>query len=264
MVAPEQSALGRTVSRQARKQDKFYVVSPFGVALETLPGGTHQISSGLTFLPLPTDVRMSIVDYLDLNKEEALSQRVRTRPAFLIETSANELGRTITTDDERIDVLLQVHRFALETICNLKCPLAVFGSDGASVTRHHIQTTDLWRLSGSGATLNNGDWDKHATFLRFLYENVPNSPLSILAITRLSKAFREGPTPDGIIDIAICLECLITASTEIKFQFAYTILLWRQIIFYREKPILDCSKSSTMYAARLYMAAKKPPKTRRS
>ncbi|MDP2803790.1 MAG: HEPN domain-containing protein [Phreatobacter sp.] len=208
------------MARQTRKQDKFYIVSPFGVALETLPGGTHQISSGLTFSPLANEYRISIIDYLDEKKEEALSQRVRSRPAFLIDTAANEIGRTAATEDERIDAFLQVHRFALETICNLKCPLAVFGSDGSSVIRHHIETTDLWRMADTGANLHNDDWDKHATFLRFLYESVPVAPLSLLSITRLSKAFREGPTPDGIIDIAICLECLITASSEIKFQFA--------------------------------------------
>ena len=56
--------------------------------------------------------------------------------------------------------------------------------------------------------------------MKFMYESIAKAPAADIVIGRISRAVRQGPTTDGIIDLAIGLECLVDAKVEIKFQFS--------------------------------------------
>lgn len=195
------------------------IVSPFGVRQSAFPAGTHFVTGGLKFAPLSDEHKSRIVDYLDDANEEELSRRVRKRPAFVLPASEFPFLKSIQSNEEKVGTASLLHQFALEYFSNARSPVVAFTIHG-TVTSHFFDPSDLRIPDGMEPDYAAGAWERHSAYLSFLYETIHSAPLASLAVARLSRAFRQGPTADGIIDLAIALECLAMAQNEIKFQFS--------------------------------------------
>lgn len=198
---------------------KCTLVSPFGVASGSIPGGTHYVEGGIRIEPLSDTHKLRIVEYLDEIGREDLSQMVRKRPVYVVPTTDFSLPSKFTTDS-LAEFLANLHRFALELFTDGRIPVAAFYFDGERVVDHAFEKGEVLQNDFKGVVVENDDWESHQLFLQFLYQRVRSSASAGLAIKRLCRAVRYGPTPDGIIDLAIALECLVGAQSEIKFQFA--------------------------------------------
>ena len=60
------------------------IVSPFGVAIGSFPGGTRQLTNSVEIAPLSDEHKSRIVDFMDQQSEEILSRKIRAKPAFVI------------------------------------------------------------------------------------------------------------------------------------------------------------------------------------
>lgn len=196
------------------------LVSPISVASESLPGGTQYVTDSVRLAPLSDEHKTRIVDYLDNVQEEALSQQVRKRPAFIIPYSEIPFLKGVGDATERNNIALQLHRFSVEYFADRAVPMAAFAFDGKSITAHSIDDDGLRFREADAFALDQQAWDKHSTYLKFAYTALGSAPAADIIIGRICRAFRQGPTPDGIIDLAIALECLVDAKLEIKFQFS--------------------------------------------
>lgn len=197
---------------------KSFIVSPFGIDQSTFPGGTHFVSEEIRFEPLSDTVKVRLVDYLDQVKLDGLSQLVRQKPVYVVPASSANVSKD-ASDEEAADEILQLHRFTAEQFTSGIVPMAVFSFDGDKVLAHSVERTDL--MSGDAQVkMTNVAWESHLTYLGFIYKRIAKATSAPLAIRRLCRANRSGPSTDGIIDLAISLECLVNAQTEIKFQFA--------------------------------------------
>lgn len=170
--------------------------------------------------PLSDEHKARISDYLDTKNEETLSRLVRMRPAFVIPYSEVSFLKGVGDPQERGEISLEIHRFCLEYFAGSAIPMVAFAYDGSKVTHQSLERTDQKISAENEIILPEGAWDRHAAYLKFAYKSVAVAPASQLCIRRLSRASRQGATVDGIIDLAIALECLLEAKIEIKFQFS--------------------------------------------
>jgi hypothetical protein len=198
---------------------KSLIVSPFGLDSGCFPGGTHFISGDIRFEPIEDATKLRLIEYLDGVHREDLSRLVRVKPVYVIPIAAYNRPKGATEDADADDVL-QIHKFALETFTASSVPMAAFEFDGDKILSHVFDKQDLISATNAGVQMGAGTWNSHVTFLRFLYERIGAADTAILSIRRLCRANKSGPTPDGIIDLAIALECLVSAQNEIKFQFS--------------------------------------------
>jgi len=196
------------------------IISPFGVATESFPGGTQYVTDSVRFAPLSDEHKARISDYLDAKAEATLSRLVRMCPAFVVPYSDVAFLKGVGDAQERGGIALEIHRFCLEYFSGSGIPMAAFAYDGSTVTHQALERTDQQFKAENVTALPDGAWDRHAAYLKFAYKSVAVAPASQLCIRRLSRAFRQGSTVDGIIDLAIALECLLEAKMEIKFQFS--------------------------------------------
>jgi hypothetical protein len=197
-----------------------FIVSPFGVATDSLPGGTHYITDAVRIAPLSDEHKARIVDYLDQQSEESLSRHVRAKSAFIIPYDQIPFLHAIPDARDRETIALQVHRFSLEYFAPISLPMAIFAYDGTNVVSHHFDHSDLRFKVGQEHQLEQNSWEKHVAYLKFIYGSIDKAPAAEIVIGRICRAVRQGPTVDGIIDLAIGLECLVDAKIEIKFQFS--------------------------------------------
>lgn len=195
------------------------IISPFSVAPDALPGGTHFVVDNIKLSPLSDEHKARLVEYLDEIQEDVLSKFVRTKPAFLVPHSEVSFLRNSTNNQERIQAALQLHRFSLEYFAETPVPMASFSFDGNNITSHSIDSDGLRFRKTDGIQVSSQAWEKHAAYLQFLYAHLSTAPAAEIVISRICRAYREGPGPDGIIDLAIALESLVDAKLEIKFQF---------------------------------------------
>jgi hypothetical protein len=195
-------------------------VSPISVAADSLPGGTQYVTDDVRLAPLSDEHKSRIVEYLDGVQEEALSQQVRKRPAFIIPYNDIPFLKGAGDAPERNSLALQLHRFALEYFAERTVPMAAFAFDGKAVVGHAIDEDGSRFREAEAVVLGGDSWEKHAAYLKFAYPSLGTAAASDIVIGRICRAFRQGPTPDGIIDLAIALECLVDAKLEIKFQFS--------------------------------------------
>jgi hypothetical protein len=196
------------------------LVSPIAIAPDSLPGGTQYVTKTVRLAPLGDEHKLRIVEYLDAVEEEALSRQVRSRPAFIVPYGEIPFLKGVVEADERNMLALQLHRFALEYFAERPVPMAAFLFDGAAVTAHSVDEDGLRFREADAIALPNGAWEKHSAYLQFAYPAVSQAPAADVVIGRICRALRQGPTADGIIDLAIALECLVDAKLEIKFQFS--------------------------------------------
>lgn len=196
------------------------LVSPISVATDSLPGGTQYVTDTVRLAPLSDELKARIVEYLDTVQEESLSQQVRKRPAFIIPYSDIPFLKGVGEPLERNNLALQLHRFAVEYFANRTVPMAAFAFDGKAVTAHSIDDDGLRFREGDAFPIDQASWENHAAYLQFAYLAVGSAPAADIIIGRICRAFRQGSNPDGIIDLAIALECLVDAKLEIKFQFS--------------------------------------------
>lgn len=195
------------------------IISPFSVAPDAFPGGTHFIVDNIKLSPLSDEHKARLVEYLDDIQEEVLSKFVRTRPAFLVPYSEVGFLKVVSNPVERNQTALQLHRFALEYFAEVPVPMASFFFDGKNITSHSVDSDGLRFRQTDGIQILSEVWEKQSAYLQFLYANISTAPAAEVVINRICRAFREGPGPDGIIDLAIALESLVEAKLEIKFQF---------------------------------------------
>ncbi|RWN48987.1 MAG: hypothetical protein EOS03_00565 [Mesorhizobium sp.] len=197
---------------------KCFIVSPFGIDQGSLPGGTHYVNDEIKLEPLSDVLKARLVDYLDTVKLEDLSQLVRQKPVYVVPNSSFSISKD-SSDAEATDEVLQLHRFTAEQFAGAVVPMAAFNFDGEKVLAHSFDRTDL--MAGNvPVQMNALAWESHLTYLGFVYKRIGKATSAPLAIRRLCRANRAGPSSEGIIDLAISLECLVNAQTEIKFQFA--------------------------------------------
>lgn len=197
---------------------KCILVSPFGLSAASMPAGTRFILREAKFAPLDVQHKLGIIDYLDSIGLEGLSKRVRQKSCFLIPTP--ELGATKDlSNDQGASRALQLIRFSLEMFTETPSPMAAFAIDDTSVTGHAFDKIEILE-ENADLVVSQEVWDNHITHLSFLLDNIKNSPAAPLAIERICRANRYGSSTDGIIDLAISLECLVQTQTEVKFQFA--------------------------------------------
>lgn len=203
-----------------QSMDPCFIISPFGIATESLPGGTHFITKNIKFAPFSDEHKARLVEYFDIIREESICRLVRGRPAFFVAPS--ELGKNRPPNDDGAsgDLALKIHQFSIEYICNKEIPMLSVYFDGKTIKYHNIIEKDLRFKEENSSVIESSIWNKHQTYLEFLYKNIDKASSVSVALGRLCRARRQGPTHDGIIDLAIGLESLIEASTEIKFQFS--------------------------------------------
>lgn len=193
------------------------IISPYGIGDDSLPGGTHYIEKTVRLEPLNDNHKIRIVEYLDSIDRDDLCKKVRKKPVYIIPLS--DFFTHKDHSETALDIAFDMHRFSLEFFSKQKVAIAAFNFDGENIIEHAFDKLDLLSTSEEQNNFNNKAWEEHKTYLSFLYQNIHKAPLSPLVIKRLSRAMRAGPTNDGIIDLTIALECLVNASTEIKFQF---------------------------------------------
>jgi hypothetical protein len=194
------------------------LLSPYGVDTDSLPGGTHFIEGDARLEPLSDNHKIRIIEYLDDLGRDDLSQKVRKRPIYIVPST---LGYDLVgSSDTQAESLLDIHRLALELFSGAQVAMAAFTFNGEIVEAHSFDKGDLITTAADEVRLDKTAWDNHKLYLSFLYKNLKRAPLATLVIKRLGRAMRAGPTPDGIIDLAIALEVMVQASSEIKFQFA--------------------------------------------
>ena len=196
------------------------LVSPISVAADSLPGGTQYVTDKVRLAPLSDEHKSRIVEYLDAVQEETLSQQVRKRPAFIVPYSEIGFLKSVGDVAERNNLALQLHRFAIEYFAGRTVPMAAFGFDGKNVVAHSIDEDGSRFREADTIQLNNDAWEKQAAYLKFAYPAVGTAPAADVMIGRICRAFRQGPSADGVIDLAIALECLVDTKLEIKFQFS--------------------------------------------
>jgi len=138
----------------------------------------------------------------------------------VVSLTANSFLRLITDANERQQAALHLHKFALDYFNPTGLRTAAFSFDGNSVTSHWVDQSDLRFHENEACLLEPGSWEKHATYLKFAYGSMANAQVANVAIGRICRAVRQGPSTEGIIDLAIALECLVEARAEIRFQFA--------------------------------------------
>lgn len=196
------------------------IVSPFSITADSLPGGTHFIVGDVRLEPLSDTHKLRIIDYLDGLEEEPLSRLVRTKPAFIVPYSEVGFLKGVGDPNQRNLLTLDLHRFTLEHFAERAVPMAAFSYDGESVVAHKVDQ-DVNRFREADAIkLPEGSWEKHVAYLKYVYPTLARAPAADIVISRICRAFRAGPTTDGIIDLAIALEALVEAKLEIKYQFA--------------------------------------------
>lgn len=193
------------------------IISPYGLEEEGLPGGTHYIEKTVRLEPLSDTHKIRIIEYLDSIERDDLSKKVRQKPVYII--PLNDFFAQKDHTENALDIAFDMHRFSLEFFFQNKVAIAAFTFDGEKITEHMFDKIDLISTDDHKDKFTLEVWEKHKTYLSFLYQNIQKAPLSPLVIKRLGRAMRSGPTTDGIIDLAIALECLVNASSEIKFQF---------------------------------------------
>lgn len=222
------------------------LISPFGVEADSLPGGTQYLNNSVKLAPLSDEHKARIVEYLDSINEDSLSRNVRTKPAFLIPVNDFPFLKSIPNLSERSELALQVHRFSLEYFSAVSVPMAAFALEDDKIEAHSVDHDGLRFRDGESLALPAGAWDKQAAYLQFAYTTIGSAPAADVALRRICRAFRQGCTPDGIIDLAIALECLVDAKLEIKFQFSlYHALInhgepaQRAVIFEKLKTLYD-------------------------
>ncbi|MEM9350083.1 MAG: hypothetical protein AAGA47_07465 [Pseudomonadota bacterium] len=196
------------------------IVAPFAASVEALPGGTHFITDAIKVEPLADDLKMNVTDYLDSIDEAELGKLVRQRPAYTIPINDTKAIRALKTNAERCAFGLQIHRFCLEYFVDLPVPMISFLHDGSKITHHEIDRDGLLVRGVPDIEIPEDAWDKQITYARFAYDVAEKAPAIEPVMTRLCRAFREGPSPDGIIDLAIAMESLVQTKLEIKFQFS--------------------------------------------
>ena len=197
-----------------------FIISVFSIAVEAFPGGTHYINDKVRLEALSDEHKARVSDYLDKHEEERLSRNVRQRPVFIIPYNEIHYLRIIASNEEKMSNTLQMHRFALEYFSSHSLPMAIFSYNGNQIVSHSVRYNELVSKREASSTLFDRGWERHTTYLNFLYESITVSPAADVVINRLCRAFKQGPTDDGIIDLAIALERLVSAKIEIKFQFA--------------------------------------------
>lgn len=196
------------------------LVSPFGLALDALPAGTHFFGTAVKLEPLSDAYKARLIEYLDRVGEDNLSKHARKRPIFNIPIKDVAAIKAAGTPIDQSDYALNIHRFAMDYFSNVHTPMASFYFDGEHVQSHSVDFRDLLFRDGQELELPPGAWEKGSAYLNFAYGALDRAPLARLAITRTCRAARQGPNGDGIIDLAIALESLLSANTEIKFQFS--------------------------------------------
>lgn len=196
------------------------VIAPFAVKADSLPGGTHFVTNKIKFEPLSDALKISLTHYLDGIEEIELGRKVRMRPAFII--PVNDVGfiKSAPSNQDRCNIALQIHRFCLEYFAGSPIPMIAFTHDGDDIVHHEIDRDGLIHNARNEIEFNNDAWMKQLAYAKFVYEAASKSPAFEPVITRLCRAFREGPTPDGIIDLAIAMEGMVQTKIEIKFQFS--------------------------------------------
>ena len=90
------------------------LISPFGIATDSLPGGTQYLTESLRLAPLSDEHKARIVEYLDAINEDALSRNVRVKPAFLVPVNDFSFLKGVSNPSERSEIALQIHRFSIE------------------------------------------------------------------------------------------------------------------------------------------------------
>lgn len=197
---------------------KCFLVSPFGLDAASMPAGTRFVVRDVKFSPLEAAHKIGVIDHLDGVGLEGLSKRLRQKPCFLI--PATELGNPRDLLNEKgANQALQLTRFSLEIFTNTPTPMAAFAVDDNKIVGHAFDKVEI--LEDAAELLVTEDsWENHFANLSFLLENIGKAPAASLAIERICRAHRYGAITDGVIDLAISLECLVQAQTEVKFQFA--------------------------------------------
>ena len=171
---------------------------------------------------------------------------------------------------KKAELAILVHQFSLNYFSSTAVPICCFIYDGANIVGHIVDRYDLHDADLHNQTLPSDVWARHAIYLEFAYGRVSAAPAAEVMIGRICRAFRNGPTPDGIIDLAIALECLIQTNTEIKFQFAlYNALInqsdltARSDLFQLLQSLYDV-RSANVHGARPTAAHKNTRLTERS
>jgi hypothetical protein len=199
---------------------KSVIISPFGAKASSLPGGTHYIRNQIKLEPLNDGLKARIIEYLDGIRRDDLSKKVRQRPVYLIPCGEIDVPGRKSTEPSILDVTLDMHRLAIGLFSNTHLQMAAFLFDGTKIDAHAFDMMDVLSEPATELEIAESDWERHVTYLDFLYGSIGKSPLAELCMSRLCRARKLGPVPDGIIDLAIALECLVGAQQEIKFQFS--------------------------------------------
>jgi hypothetical protein len=196
------------------------LIAPFAAKIDSLPGGTHFVTEKVKFEPLSDPVKISLTDYLDGMDEAELGKLVRQRPAFTVPVNDVPPIKALATNAERCGLALQIHRFCLEYFAGSPIPMIAFFHDGKEVTHHEIDRDGLLYTPSGEIEFSTQAWEKQLAYAKFAYEAGAKAPAFEPVITRLCRAFREGATPDGMIDLAIAMEGLVQTKLEIRFQFS--------------------------------------------
>ena len=197
-----------------------FIISAFNIAPESFPGGTHYLTEKIKLEPLSDEHKARISDYLDNHEEERLSRNVRKRPVIIVPYNEIHYLRLVVGSESKRSVALQIHRFALEYFLPNSLLMAIFSYDGGKISSHSVNYNDTALKKEADCILPNRVWEKHVAYLGFLYSCIDAAPAADIVINRLCRAFKQGPTDDGIIDLVIALERLVSAKMEIKFQFS--------------------------------------------
>ena len=98
--------------------------------------------------------------------------------------------------------------------------MAAFSYEGNKVASHKVNQDGLRFKEGNAVVLPNSAWERHSAYLQFAYPALSSAPAADLILSRICRAYRSGSNTDGIVDLAIALESLLSAKVEIKFQFS--------------------------------------------
>lgn len=215
-LLPQVNLLIRDASRMANT----LLITPFAARTQCLPGGTHFVTDKIKFEAMPDAIKIAVSDYLDEIEEAELGRLVRLRPAFTIPVNDVPTLKALSSKEERCSLALQMHRFCLEYFALRPVPMIAFMHDGKKIVHHEIDRDGLLFSEKGEIGFSAEAWEKQLAYAKFAYEAAEKSPAFEPIVTRLCRAFREGPTPDGMIDLAIAMEGLVQTKIEIKFQFS--------------------------------------------
>ncbi len=197
------------------------IISPFSASVESLPGGAHFINNHVKIEALSDEVKLKITEYLDsIEEENNFGKHIRNRPAFSISYNDISFLKPIKQSRDKCNFALQIHRFCLEYFAKQALPMVAFHYDGKDISSHEIDRDGLIFRNAGGVEFDRAAWDRQLTYAKFVYDAIDKAPAAETVLGRICRAFREGPTSDGIIDIAIALESLAQGRLEIRFQFS--------------------------------------------